>query len=601
MFKKIFEYAGADKKLIYSSTFLLMISVAMGVLPFIFVYQIISPLLSNVALDIAYIIPRAVGIFSCLASQAIFYVFGLRASHKAAYNILLSIRISLQKRFEKLPMGVIHNKGVGGIKKLFVDDVDGLEVLVAHSLPEGIANLMIPIATYIAMFFIDYKLALLSLTSIPLGFVMMMIMYGVGMKRMGSYYAASQKMNSTIIEYINGMEVVKVFGKDAQSYEKYKNDISNYRDMALDWYKAARPWSAAYNSLLPCTILLTLPFGSFFVIQEMSTLADLVLILCLSIGVGTPMLKSLGFLPTLPQLNYKISALEQMLSSAELKQSNAPFRGENFDVRFNDVCFRYDTDQSKEDTPKENEQAEEINYVVTNINFIAKQGEKTALVGESGSGKSTLAKLLVHHYDPMQGSIWVGNQNIQDMSLSALNEHISYVSQEQYLFNMSLLENIRIGKLNATDEEVIEAARKAQCMDFIERLPNGIHSMAGDAGKMLSGGERQRISFARAILKDAPIVVLDEATAFTDPENEDKLENAISEIVKGKTLIVIAHKLGTIVDADKICVFSNGAMVDSGNHGELLTSCDEYKKLWSASQSSATWGVNVVKEDAVND
>ena len=601
MFKKIFEYAGADKKLIYSSTFLLMISVALGVLPFIFVYQIISPLLSNVALDIAYIMPRAIGVFVCLALQAIFYVFGLRTSHKAAYNILLNIRTSLQERFEKLPMGVIHSKGVGGIKKLFVDDVEGLEVLVAHSLPEGIANLMIPIVTYIAMFFIDYKLALLSLTSIPIGFVMMMVMYGVGMKRMGSYYAASQKMNGTIIEYINGMEVVKVFGKDAQSYEKYKNDISNYRDMALDWYKAARPWSAAYNSLLPCTILLTLPLGSFFVIQEMSTLADLVLVLCLSIGVGTPMLKSLGFLPTLPQLNYKISALEQMLSSTELKQSNAPFNGENFDIRFDSVCFKYDTDEPKEEPPKEKEQTEDTNYVVTNISFIAKQGEKTAFVGESGSGKSTLAKLLVHHYDAMQGSISIGNQNIQDMSLSALNEHISYVSQEQYLFNMSLLENIRIGKLNATDEEVIEAARKAQCMDFIERLPNGIHSMAGDAGKMLSGGERQRISFARAILKDAPIIVLDEATAFTDPENEDKLENAISEIVKGKTLIVIAHKLGTIVDADKICVFSNGTMLDSGKHDELLASCDEYKKLWNASQSSATWGVNVVKEGAIND
>ena len=220
--------------------------------------------------------------------------------------------------------------------------------------------------------------------------------------------------------------------------------------------------------------------------------------------------------------------------------------------------------------------------VLHDITFSAKAGQKTALVGESGSGKSTLAKLLIHYYDPQKGSISIGGQKLCDMSLEALNSHISYVAQDQYLFNTSLLENIRLGRLNATDEEVMEAAKKAQCMEFLEKLPQGIHSMAGDAGKKLSGGQRQRISLARAILKDAPIVVLDEATAYTDPENEEKMEAAIAELVKGKTLVVIAHKLPAIMNADQICVMDRGKLVATGKHQELIRSCPEYQKLWKA-------------------
>ncbi|MDU2354160.1 MAG: ATP-binding cassette domain-containing protein, partial [Anaerococcus sp.] len=233
-----------------------------------------------------------------------------------------------------------------------------------------------------------------------------------------------------------------------------------------------------------------------------------------------------------------------------------------------------------------------IKNVIHNVSFTAKVGEKTAIVGESGSGKSTLAKLLIHYYDVLEGSIRIGGQNLQDMSLKALNKEISYVSQDQYLFNTSLLENIRIGNLSATDEEVIEAAKKAQCMEFLDKLPNGIYSLAGEAGKMLSGGERQRISLARAILKNAPIVVLDEATAYADPENEEKMEAAIAELVKGKTLIVIAHKLPAIVDADQILVMNHGRLVANGKHKDLLESSAEYRKLWNATIFSKEWKID---------
>mgnify|MGYP002765769154 CR=1 FL=1 len=592
MFKKIFEYAGPYKKNMYVATVVVLVSVLMGVLPFVLAYQVIAPLVMGESIEASFIILRVVLVLVCLVLQALFYGWGLNLSHKAAYDTLLRLRTALQKRFEKLPLGVIQDKGTGTVKKLFVDDVDSLEVLLAHSMPEGIANLMIPIAVYVAMFFVDWKLALLSLASIPISLIAMRTMYSVGMKKMGPYYMAGQKMNNTIIEYINGMEVVKVFNKDADSYERFRKDVSDYRDYTLAWYKAAWPWMAIYSSLLPCTIILTLPVGAWFVLSGWSTLPNLILVLCLSLSIGMPLLKSLGFLPTMPQLNYKISALEQVLDAPELQQTEDAFHGKDDTITYDHVSFAYQTTQPGPDGKPVVIEDE----VLHDISFTAKAGQKTALVGESGSGKSTLAKLLIHYYDPQKGSISIGGQKLCDMSLEALNSRISYVAQDQYLFNTSLLENIRLGRLNATDEEVVEAAKKAQCMEFLEKLPQGIHSMAGDAGKMLSGGQRQRISLARAILKDAPIVVLDEATAYADPENEEKMEAAIAELVKGKTLVVIAHKLPAIMNADQICVMDHGKLVATGRHQELIQSCPEYQKLWKAAQDSAEWKVHTAKE-----
>lgn len=592
MFKKVFEYAGPHKKDLYGATLIVLLSVLMGVLPFVLAYQVISPLVMGESVDSGYVSMRVAGVLVCLVLQAILYGWGLDVSHKAAYNTLLRLRTSLQKRFEQLPLGFIQDKGTGTIKKLFVDDVDSLEVLLAHSLPEGIANLMLPLAIYVAMFFIDWKLALLSLASIPVSFAAMMIMYSVGMKKMGPYYMAGQKMNNTIIEYINGMEVVKVFNKDAESYERFRKDISDYRDYTLEWYKAAWPWMAIYSSLLPCTIILTLPVGAWFVLRGFSSMPDLILILCLSLSIGIPLLKSLGFLPTMPQLNYKIAALEQVLETAPLRQTEAAFHGNSHDICFDHVTFGYEKTQPGPD----GKPMVTMDEVIHDVSFTTRAGQKTALVGESGSGKSTLAKLLIHYYDPQQGSISIGGQKITEMSLEALNSQISYVAQDQYLFNTSLLENIRMGRPDATDEEVIEAAKRAQCTEFLEKLPQGIQSMAGDAGKMLSGGQRQRISLARAILKNAPIIVLDEATAYADPENEEKMEAAIAELVKGKTLFVIAHKLPAIMNAYQICVIEHGKLAATGTHTELLASCEEYKKLWKAAQDSAEWKVNTAKE-----
>ena len=574
MIRKIMKYANGYKRYTLFATIMVFIAVLCSIIPYFFVYQIINPLITGTGISIEAAVSRIVLILVFLTLNFALYLGGLSLSHIAAFNILANIRKYIQKKLEGLPLGIIQDKGVGRLKKLVVDDVESLELLLAHAIPEGFGNLLVPLCIFIALILIDWKLALLTIITVPIGLWAVSCMTKTGFDRMENYYRSAQVMNSTIIEYVNGMEVVKIFNKDGESYKRYQNDVKAYRDFTLDWYKACWPWMALYAGIFACPAFFSLPFGAMLVLHGYSTLSDLILVLCLSFGLGTPLLKAIRFIPSLAQVGRKLDEIENTVNEKSLICSDKPYSGGNDDIVFDHVSFSYGQDE-----------------VIKDVSFNIRQGETVAFVGESGAGKSTLAKLIVHYYDVSKGHITIGGQDITDMSLEALNERISFVSQEQFLFNTSIKENIRIGKPGASDEEVLEAAGKAQCLDFISRFEYGMDAMAGDSGTKLSGGERQRISIARAILKDAPIVVLDEATAFADPENEEKMEKAISEVVKNKTLIVIAHRISSIKNADCIYVIENGRITGNGRHEDLLRTNETYSRLWKISQESIAWNV----------
>ncbi|MCH3964476.1 MAG: ABC transporter ATP-binding protein/permease [Clostridium sp.] len=572
MFSKIIQYADSHKNKIYLSILQCFLSVAFGIIPFFMSYQIIVRVTEFEELDVQYILVRIAVVILSLILQAIYYSKGLNNSHKAAYNILHRIRVSLQGKLEKLPLGYVQGMGVGGLKKMFTDDIEGIEVLLAHAIPEGIANCMIPILVIISMLFVDWRLALLSLAAMPFGIIAFFTMFSIGKSSMEPYYNAGTRMNNTIVEYINGMEVVKVFNQGGEYFGRYRNDILNYRDKTLSWYKSCWPSMSAYKVLIPANAIVMLPVGAYMVINGMVNLSDLILIFCLSSGIGIPLLRLVSFLPALTQLNYKIGNLEKIMDQKPIETGSGSFNGDNYDIKFDNISFAYEDEE-----------------VIKDLSLEAKEKEVTALVGESGSGKSTLAKLLVHYYDVLSGSITIGGQDIRNFSLEILGNLISYVSQDNYLFNISLLENIRIGNPKATDKQVLLAAEKAQCMDIIENLPQGYNTIVGGAGNKLSGGEKQRICLARALLKNAPIVVLDEATSFIDSKNEELMNEAIRETVKEKTLIVIAHRLKTISDADKIYVLKDGKIESEGKHEELIEHSEIYKMLWNAGIKSERW------------
>lgn len=574
MFEKVKSYMEGYLKYTKAAIVLVTVAVTLSVVPYFILYQLINPLILGETIDASQVALYVGFIALCMIGYAVLYAKALELSHYSAFNTLKNIRISLQRKLEAQPLGQIREFGNGRLKQVFTDDIDQIELLLAHAIPEGLGNIIVPVIVFIAMFCIDWKLALLCLLALPIGFFAMKVMFKVGTSRMGEYYGSAVKMNNTIIEYVNGMEVIKIFNRDGESYKRFEEDVESFHIFTLNWFKACWPWMAMYASIIPCLALFALPIGGWFVLMGWSSLADFVLILCMSFAAGAPIIKAASFVGKFPTLDFKIAELEQLIDKPALRQSDRPFEGENHNIVFEDVRFTY-------------KDAE----VIHGINLELKEGEMTALVGESGSGKSTLAKLLVHFYDLDSGKITLGGQDITDMKIEALNDQISYVSQEQFLFNTSLYENIKLGKPDATDEEIFEAARRAQCDEFLARFPEGIHASAGDSGKMLSGGERQRISLARALLKNAPVIVLDEATAFIDPENEEKMNAALSEIIAGKTVLVIAHRLHTIMDSDKICVLKEGNLAAVGTHEELLESSPDYQRLFKAAEESACWEV----------
>lgn len=579
---KIAKYMGENKRTLIVAALVLLLGTIARVIPYLLIYRLIQPLLTGTVPTFRASLPLIFGVLSCEIVHAAAYTYGLQLSHRAAFRTLENIRLYLKDRLEEQPFGRVLDIGTGAIKKLFTTDIEAIESILAHMLPEGFANLIVVAVVLLVMTVIDWQLMLATCLVVFMGISVSSQMFHVGIEKAGSYFAATKRLNNTIIEFVNGMEVVRVFNRQGESGKKYENQVRNYRDFALGWYRVCWPWMALYGSLFSTITLYSLPFGILLILLGLLNLADYVLILCLSFGIGPLLIHLMWFIGAIPNINLKIQALEKALDYPPLKTGGADFTANRYDVEFKNVSFAY----------KDGE-------VLKGISFVAEEAKLTALVGASGSGKSTVAQLLVHHYDISGGSIRIGGQDIRSLRSDALQAQIAYLSQDIFLFNKTILENIRAGRPDATDEEVIEAARKAQCESFISELENGYETIAGGAGNKLSGGQKQRIAFARAILKDAPIIILDEATAFVDPENERNLALAIREIIRGKTVIVIAHKLRSIMNADKIILLEDGCIRAEGRHEQLISADPVYAKLWDLSESAADWVLKAREGDGV--
>jgi len=580
---KILSFVEEGKKRMIAAISILIIGAICGIIPFLLFTIAGEKIIFGEAIEFQFIIKIAIGIGAFLILKATLLFKGLDITHEVAYETLMKIRIKIAEKLLVLSLGDIDKEGKGSIKKMFSEGVEDMELILAHSIPEGLSNIIAILLVIITMSIIDFRLALLIILNSIIAFASVGFMMHKGLKKMGPYYASAKNMNETLVDYDNGMEVVKVFNQTSTSFKKYYDSVNNYKDYTIDWTIDSLKSMSFYSVLFTSPLLLVLPFGTLFYLNGSLTLSNLLLSVLLSMSIGVPLTRLVQFIPSLPILGEKSKNILNFLEKTELKDENKFSSIENFDVEFSNVSFKYNEENS--------------NYAVKNINFLAKENSITALVGESGSGKSTLTKLLIRFWDINEGIIKIGKTNIQDLSIDNLMDHISYVSQNNFLFNMSIKENLLIGKPDATEDEIIKAITSANAKEFIDTLPAGLDTITGLSGTKLSGGEMQRISIARAILKDTPIIILDEATTFTDPENEEKIQEGINKLIAKKTVFVIAHRLSTIVDADNIIVLKNGEISAQGTHEKLLDESNEYKKLWQVSKESKEWEIGGKSND----
>ena len=558
----LMKYAGNEKKQIYKSIYLAIIGEMFGMLPFLAIAKLIEIIYQS---EVSF---KSILCITLIAlggqiMKGIFTLYSTITSHKATYHILKNIRSMVADKMLRVPMGVMIDTPIGNFKNLIVDTISKLEDSMAHFMPEITSSIVSPALFLILIFALDYRMGLASLITIPLGmsgYIGMMKDYEIRSK---TYTTAQNNMNATLVEYVNGIEVIKAFNQGASSYEKFTNAIKYFHDSTLAWWKQSWLWSAFVQAVMPSTLLGTLPVGSYLYMNSKISLSGFIVCIILPIGFIAHLMKIGKYSEQFNMVKASLGVIEEFLAKDELKRPKEKVNLDNTLYHFENVSFAYDKE-----------------LVLKNISFELKPNTVTALVGSSGSGKSTIAKLMAGFWNPTAGDIFYGGKKISEIPFEQLISEISYVAQDNFLFNTSIKENIRLGNPNASDEEIVEAAKAASCHSFIMELENGYDTKVGDAGGLLSGGERQRITIARAILKEAKVIILDEATAFADPENEYLIQNAINNLIRGKTLIVVAHRLSTITKADTILVMKNGEIVESGVHNNLLDKNGVYASLW---------------------
>ncbi|MGI5077800.1 ABC transporter ATP-binding protein [Treponema maltophilum] len=544
-----------------------IIGAACGIVPYFAIASIMTQLIDGTS-DYRVFVPYVGLVFAGFAGAIIGHSVSTIGSHNLAFSIIEDTRKRVVEKLSRLSMGTIEEKSSGKWSQFIVETIDKMEKPIAHVIPEVLANVLIPIIIVVIIFTLNWKIGLANLVTLPLGMLFSMLMmrdYEVKSKR---YVEASKKMNAAAVEYIQGIKVIKAFNKSASSYDKFQKAVEDNRDSMLDWYLSVCFAMTAAMEVLPSTLLFVLPVGLYLFMTGGIAIPTLIMCVLLSYASYKPLLKAMAYTDTMANVRVVFGEIQSVLDLPEMVRADTAGAPQGFDVRFENVVFGYGGATGT--------------TVFDGLNFTAKEGELTAIVGSSGSGKSTVAKLLAGFWNVNGGRITIGGADIGSMSLERNMRLVTYVSQENFLFNKSIRDNLKMAKENATDEEIEAACKKASCDDFIKGLPEGYDTDAGNAGGKFSGGERQRITIARALLKDSPIVVLDEATAYSDPENEAVIQQSIDNLVKNKTVIMIAHRLSTVVNADKIIVLEKGRIAAEGTHAELLHSSPLYKKMWQS-------------------
>ena len=583
--KILFSFAAPCKGKMALSVFCAILSVAGGFIPFWAVYEILLAFINqNVTLNgiLIWCLVGAAGYLLRVACHGISTIL----AHISAYTILEGIRLKIADRLMKAPLGEVMGRRIGYLKNIIMDKVEDLEPPLAHMIPELTSNLLLPVAIFIWMLVIDWRMGLAVLIAPVLAMIPMFFLMRNYNSQYAAYMEANNHVNSIIIEYVEGIEVVKAFNQSTSSYEKFVNAVQSFKEFTLAWFKSTWKTMNLMMAIMPITLLGVLPVGLLLVQNGSISPAELAMGIILSLSIVGPLMKATTFINEAKSMEYAVEAANELLNLPVLPDSGKIVSIPHNDIALKHVTFSYD--------------GSEQNEVLHDVNLELPEGSFTALVGPSGGGKSTIARLIARFWDVTGGNITIGGKNIKELSIRQLSELVSFVTQDNFLFNCSLKENIRLGNPNATDEEVYAAAKAACCDEFIVRLDKGYDTPAGDAGKRLSGGEKQRIAIARAILKNAPIVILDEATAFTDPQNEDKIQKSIMALSKGKTLLVIAHRLSTIQNADQIVVLKKGRIVDCGKQEELLKRCPLYADMWKAHIGAKNWSVSEKKEVAAH-
>ncbi|MBQ9384396.1 MAG: ABC transporter ATP-binding protein [Ruminiclostridium sp.] len=562
-FSWLWEFTEGKRGIYLLSVILALLGVACMLLAYICIAALIRELVAG-GHEMDFYIIRGVQIGILWLLRYAFHGFSTYSSHGATFGLIGNARKRLLKKLNTMPLGAVQARSSGEYKNIICDRADQVEPTLAHVTPEFTANIAGAIAMFAYMMTIDWRVGLWQLICIPAGF----IAFGIMMSSTPKYYPDTIKktkaLNSAAVEYIGGIEVIKAFGQSKTSYGKFVKAAKEGADCFINWMKSQNFWQNFGMACFPATMLGLLPAGVFYCLDGSLAPADLIMLIILSFATVAPLVTVFGYVDDISKVGEIISDMADIMDEKDMTRpavSSAVPDGHG--ITLNDVHFTY----------KDSE-------VLHGINMEIADGTVNALVGPSGSGKSTIARLIASLWDVDSGEIKIGGVNIKDMPLKEYNRHIAYVSQENYLFDQTVMDNIRMGREGATDEDVIEAAKKCGCHDFIMSLENGYQTICGGSGGHLSGGERQRISIARAMLKDAPIVILDEATSYTDPESEAVIQSALSRLTAGKTLIVIAHRLSTIADADRIFLINDGRVEASGTQDELLNKSELYRSMW---------------------